>query len=366
MEKNVGKNRIKNTVITFLSASSIIVCFPFLFCKGGNGNNPGYLPGNKVTYKIDNIKFRMIFVPGGKAFPSMPDDSITKTVKNAYWIGETEVTFELWKKVYDWALINGYRFSNSGIIGDNGKRTNKHPVTMVSWRDAMVWCNALTEWYNAKNKTHDSCVYYIDERYTIPIRNSGNAVYRASINPKDGSFDKPYIMAKKSRNLDMSNCSATGFRLLTNDEWELAARYRGADKTNSVQSTIGGIDFGNPADGVYWTKADCASGVIEDAIDFNSYNMVAWFGNSTVYGMGNTVSTRPVAEKTANGLGIYDMSGNVLEWCFDCDLFSVRHDRIERGGCWASDANQIKVGFCFSYYPYGVSNDLGFRFAKNL
>jgi hypothetical protein len=45
--------------------------------------------------------------------------------------------------------------------GDNGSRGVLHPVTTVNWRDSRVWCNALTEYYNAKHgaDTDLDCVY---------------------------------------------------------------------------------------------------------------------------------------------------------------------------------------------------------------
>ena len=69
-------------------------------------------------------------------------------------------------EVYIWAT-NGigrtgagqYTFANAGTMGDGTGDTNQHPVTTVNWRDSMVWCNALTEWYNAQNGTSYECVY---------------------------------------------------------------------------------------------------------------------------------------------------------------------------------------------------------------
>jgi hypothetical protein len=81
----------------------------FTACFGDGSDNDeggitGYTVGYKETYAVDNVTFVMIYVPGGKTFPiGEYDDEGTATVANAYWIVETEVTYNLWDKVYDWA-----------------------------------------------------------------------------------------------------------------------------------------------------------------------------------------------------------------------------------------------------------------------
>lgn len=73
-------------------------------------------------------------------------------------------------------------------------------------------CNALTEYYNAKNgsDTDLDCVYYTDSGYTIPIRTSTDV---ESINLVEGSVDVPYIKAIVNGNTNLANCIAEGFRL---------------------------------------------------------------------------------------------------------------------------------------------------------
>lgn len=83
-------------------------------------------------------------------------------------MGETEVTYELWYEVYKWATTDTgdgkrsdcgdlYSFANKGREGNNGTigalptTAKQEPVTLVNWRDTIVWCNALTEYYNANN-----------------------------------------------------------------------------------------------------------------------------------------------------------------------------------------------------------------------
>lgn len=304
--------------------------------------------GDKVTFTADGVSFTLAYVPGGKTFPTGANDDGTATVANAYWIGETEVTYELWKKVHTWATdaargANIYIFANSGREGNDGTigaaATNQEPITTLNWRDSMVWCNAATEWYNAKNSTTYTCAYYSDSTYTTPLRNSSDGTFGGTVNPGAGGFDKPYIKAIVNNNTDMENCTATGFRLLTSNEWELAARWRN-DAINTVSP------YTNP----YFTKGNSASGATADSNNATATGAVA------VY---NTSSTAVVKSKTANALGLYDMSGNVFEFCFD--WYTSGSLRVERGG---GHNILIQEGAVGPLSPFVESTNIGFRFAK--
>ncbi len=137
------------------------------------------------------------------------------------------------------------------------------------------------------------------------------------------------------------NWSANGYRLPTEAEWEYVARGAGLD-TNYYFSGCDEID------------------------------RVGWYlGNS-----GN--QTHPVGSKQPNSLGIYDLSGNVWEWCWDWYAAGYYDccpednptgpetglNRLVRGGCWYSEMDKC----CCSYRPvcqsYG-SNYVGFRVVRN-
>ena len=70
-----------------------------------------------------------------------------KVTLSPYLMGKTEVPYKLWKEVYDWAVKdeNGYKFANAGQKGSNGSGSEDEPVTMISWRDCIVWCNAYSQ-----------------------------------------------------------------------------------------------------------------------------------------------------------------------------------------------------------------------------
>jgi formylglycine-generating enzyme required for sulfatase activity len=246
-------------------------------------------------------------------YPADPDgpfiDAGTTPVHvPAFYIGETEVTYQLWKAVYDWAADRGYSFANPGRQGGNGTTgggpvgDNQHPVTEISWRDAVVWCNAYSE---AMGKA--------------PVYEVSGAVLResegSSVAAGDGKADNAVINA------------GNGYRLPSSEQWEYAAR------------------GGAPSVGEPWTFPYAGS----DAADG-----VAWYQRNS------GLETHEVKTKAANSLGLYDLTGNVWEWCQDPYTGGTR--RVFRGGGWNNSAlYYLGIAWCSSDYPRDGSSTLGFR-----
>ncbi len=212
---------------TAIIAITIVIMFSGCSNAAEDGGTDGSKDDNYGTFTIDNATFRMISVPGGMSFPTGSDDTVFATVENSYWLGETELTFEIWDAVYIWATgdvdhsatINGEEIAGTYIFEHTGRQggdyaggavgTIKHPVTTVNWWESMVFCNALTEYYNEHNGTDTdlNCVY---------VYTSGNV--KAGCSAGDPIRD--------SSSANGSNCNAvteirtnSGFRLPTLDEW---------------------------------------------------------------------------------------------------------------------------------------------------
>jgi formylglycine-generating enzyme required for sulfatase activity len=86
----------------------------------------------------------------------------------------------------------------------------------------------------------------------------------------------------------------------------------------------------------------------------NSLGTVGWYTDNS------GSSTHPVGQKSPNALGIYDMSGNVWEWCQDC-YDSSGSNRVLRGGSWHGSAQYCRVSNRRNRAPDIRYNNYGFR-----
>ena len=227
------------------------------------------------TFTVNGVVFKMVKVEGGTfqmgGASEQGSDAydreypIHSVTLSDYYIGQTQVTQELWEAVMG---------SNPSYFKGN----NQCPVENVSWNDSQEFIEKL------------------------------------------------------------NRLTGKNFRLPTEAEWEYAAR--GGNKSKGYK-----YSGSNVADAVAWYDKNSGS------------------------------KTHPVAQKQANELGLYDMSGNVWEWCQDWydDYTShsqsnpkeanIGSNRVLRGGSWYSFARIVRVSFRIHYSPDCRFNDYGLRLA---
>ena len=270
----------------------------------------------------------MVLIPAGlfqmgDTFNEGPNDLPVHTVYvSAFYMDQTEVTKALWDEVYQWATSHGYSFGNVG----SGKAAN-HPVHSVSWCDMAKWCNARSE------REGRTWAYYTSAAQTT--------VYRTGqLNVQNGWV---------KWNM--------GYRLPTEAEWEKAARggvsghrFPWGD-TDSI--THGRANYRSTADYAYDTSP---------TRDFHP-----------AFNDGVLPYTSPVGYFAPNGYGLYDMAGNVWEWCWDWyGLYSsglqtdprgpiTGSDRVLRGGGWLYSPFNCRSAIRSYLRPNFGDNGFGFR-----
>jgi formylglycine-generating enzyme len=213
---------------------------------------------------------------------------------------------EVWDAVYAWAISHGYSFDNTGVA-----QGFEHPVQAVNWYDAVKWCNARSE------KDGLTPVYYTTVAQTT--------VYRS------GRLDLTASYVK---------WSANGYRLPTEAEWEKAAR-----------GGVSGLRFP-------WGSSIDHARANYFSTGFEPYDAETTFGCNTSFLAGLEPFTNPGGSFPANGYGLYDMAGNVFQWCWDWaqdgwyrQSSATQADtrgpasgvhRIFRGGAWDYEADRAR------------------------
>ena len=259
---------------------------------------------------ISSVSYTIEQIPEGFA-------KVTNGTKKIY-IAKTELTYTEWYEIYLWAVSNGYVFQNLGREGNSGTdgatptANSKQPVTCVSWRDAVVWCNAASEKAGLTPVyEYDGSVLREAENYLSFGTNTEN-----TSNERNGKAENSTVKA-----------DANGYRLPTISEWESAA------KSGSNYKYSGSDDI----------------------------DSVAW------YSVNSEEKTHDVGMKPANGYGLHDMSGNVWEWCQNSWMSDPSYLYYIGGGWDSGDFNCVisSNSSRATEGPYVKRHDRGFRVVRN-
>ena len=247
-----------------------------------------------------------------------------------FFMDKCMVTKELWDDVHMWATNHGYSFQNYFAA----KGTN-HPVENVDWYDCVKWCNARSE------KEGLTPCYCLDAATSVVYRTGESNIWNECV-----------------------RWTANGYRLPTEAEWEKAAR------------------GGTPGHRFPWTDADTISHSNANYTSSNDvYDIETVPGPDPAYTNGAMPFTSPVGSFAPNGYGLYDMSGNLLEWCWDWIDYhwyegpgatnadtrgpATGVDRVLRGGSWDTDAFWQRCSFRVRYFPPYEFNNVGFRCVRS-
>jgi formylglycine-generating enzyme required for sulfatase activity len=252
-------------------------------------------PYLEIDLPLEPLTHRLCKVPKGSFIMGSPTMEVGRgtdevqhmvTLTTDFWMSDSEVTQKQYRN----------------LTGDapSMHQGGDYPVEMVSWFDAVAYCNALS----------------VKEKLTPCYQINGTTVGWA-----DG-------------------VKCTGYRLPTEAEWEYAA-----NPASPPRTIYAGADT---ADGVAWHSGNAAN------------------------------TTHAVKTKTANGRGLYDLSGNVWEWVWD--FYQANYEalpptnpigpstgtsRVIRGGSWIRPASYARVAQRLYTTPANRDGYLGFRFVRS-
>jgi len=295
-----------------VSKKKTLVCAVFVLVAAAvavGGCSSVQVSGAEQTDRTDGklLSDQMVLVEGGTFKHKRSNYSGGEVAVQDFYIGKYEVTQK------EWTAVMG---SNpSKFRGDN------LPVDSVSWYEAIEYCNRR------------SLMEGLEPYYNID---------KSQADPDNKSEIDPLKW------IVTINEGANGYRLPTELEWEYAAS--GGQKSKGYK-----YSGGNKPDDVSWNWRNAG----------NRYLKGGWSWQSIE---NNENRTRPVGRKKANELGLYDMSGNVREWCWDWyedQMVESGMFRVVRGGGWLGDVHTLEIKFRGMFDASGVGPDQGFRVARN-
>jgi formylglycine-generating enzyme required for sulfatase activity len=325
MEIYVSLNELNphnGTIVQNGADAEIAKCFHADKKNGKKDKGVGYIDtGGKGQVIIFDI-VEMVQVGSGDFWMGQNGDGSSNNVGPVHKVTLTGFSigkFEITQAQYEAVMAGNDNQINA--THSNRLLRDEYPVEQVSWFDALVFCNRLSilEGYNPA---------YSIEGSTDP--SAWGNVPTDDDHPNYDPWNKVVMLP-----------DSDGYRLPTEAQWEYAAK--------------GGLS----SEGYIYSGSD-------------DVDEVAWYNS--------TDGTHEVGEKISNELGLYDMSGNVWEWCWDWyGLYTdddqtnpegassgLSNDRVIRGGGWkynaGNDARSVHRGDTVN--PYQREDDVGFRVVR--
>ncbi|HEX5398059.1 MAG TPA: SUMF1/EgtB/PvdO family nonheme iron enzyme [Verrucomicrobiae bacterium] len=273
----------------------------------------------------------MAFIPAGSfkmgdTLDGEADAAPMNVYVSAFYMDRNLVTYSEWQTVYTFATNHGYAFDDFGI-----GRASNNPVIYVNWFDCVKWCNARSQMEGL------TPVYYLDAGLT-QIYTNGEAY---TVYP---------------------NWATNGYRLPTEAEWEKAAR--------------GGL-IGQRFPGGLNISENQAN--YDANTNLYSYDLGPYSDFNTNFDTGYSWFTSPVGYFASNGYGLYDMAGNVYEWCWDGYATPYGQptpinptgpsggplNRVVRGGNWGSSAYYARCAARNYNIVFVADQYIGFRCVRS-
>ena len=273
--------------------------------KNADGNSESFVSQYLTMKEIEAGSFK---------FKYGADDTAEDVTLSSFKISDTEITQELYEAVMG---TNPSSFKDNASEGEVQK---KRPVDSVSFYAALVFCNKLSE-----------------KEGLTPVYKIGDSTDTESWGEIPTENDETWNAVTEDENAD-------GFRIPHEKEWMFAA-------------------LGDKAEDFSGFDNACFAGTDSEA-DLNQY---AWYkarleDENNVNGGNSDGITHQVATKSPNSNGLYDMSGNLWELCWET---MANGNHVRRGGAFESDwTDQLSVSTRWDVPPEAAWNSVGFRIVQ--